>query len=124
MSKQIETVKALNHAFTVKDAQAFRALLHDQYTFRGAMMNMDSPDEAAGMLANCPFKASHQNAQFHEAGDTVVQTFDWVVTEPIQETIRMCSVITFRDGKIFHEELFYDTAKFPEGALEAMKATT
>ena len=36
----------------------------------------------------------------------------------------MCSVITFQDGKIFHEELFYDTAKFPEGALEAMKATT
>ena len=48
--------------------------------------------------------------------------FDWVVEEPFRGTIRMCDVITLRDGKVISEELFYDSAKFPKEILEGMKA--
>jgi hypothetical protein len=56
------------------------------------------------------------------AGDTVTHTFDWVVNEPFKGTIRMCNVIRLKDGKVFREELFYDSAKFPKEVLEGLKA--
>ena len=122
MSQAIEIVKKLNKAFETKDKVAFRSILHPKYTFRGSLMAMNSPEEAVEFLGNCPFKAKSENIQFHVAGDTVVQTFDWVVKEPFQGTIRMCDVITLKDGKVFSEELFYDSAKFPKEILESMKA--
>ncbi len=122
MSDPINLVKQLNKAFETKDAQAFRALLHPQYTFKGPLMQMASPEEAAEFLKSCPFKANSENVQFIAAGDHVVQTFDWIVKEPFQGTIRMCECITIKDGKIFAGELFYDSAKFPKEVLESMKA--
>ncbi len=122
MSQSIEIVKKLIKAFEIKDQATFASLLHPRYTFKGAMMQMNNPKEAVEFMAQCPFKAKHQNAQFHEAGDTVIQIFDWVVEEPFKGTIHMCSVITLKDGKVFSEELFYDSAKFPKEVLEGMKA--
>ncbi len=122
MSQAIEIVKKLNKAFETKDKAAFRSLLHPKYTFRGSLMAMSSPEEAVEFLGNCPFKAKSENVQFYVAGDMVVQTFDWVVKEPFQGIIRMCDVIALKDGKVFSEELFYDSAKFPKEVLEAMKA--
>jgi hypothetical protein len=75
------------------------------------------------MLSHCPVKATNENVQFYVAGDHVIHTFDWVIHEPVQSTIRMCSVITLKDEKVFAEELFYDSARFPQEVLEAMKAT-
>ncbi len=121
MTEAIEIVKKLNRAFETKDQAAFASLLHPRYTFKGSMMQMNSPKEAVEFLAQCPFKAKHQNAQFHEAGDTVIQIFDWVVEEPFKGTIHMCSVITLKGGKVLSEELFYDSAKFPKEVLEGMK---
>lgn len=121
MSQAIEMIKKLNQAFETKDKAVFGSLLHPKYTFRGPLMAMNSPEEAVEFLGNCPFKAKSENVQFHAAGDTVVQIFDWVVSEPFKGTIRMCDIITFKDGKIFAEELFYDSSKFPKEILESMK---
>lgn len=123
MSQKIETVKKLHRAYETKDVQTFRALLHDQYTFHGPMMEVNGADEAAQTFTNCPFQGSNENVRFYEAGDHVIHTFDWVVREPFQASIRMCSVITFKDGRVFAEELFYDSAQFPQEVLESMKAT-
>jgi ketosteroid isomerase-like protein len=122
MSQATEIVKKMNLAFETKDQAAMRALLHPQYTFRGSLMSMNSPKEAVEFLGQCPFKGKSKNIQFYEAGDTVVQTFDWEVTEPFQSTIRMCDVIKLKDGKAISEELFYDSAKFPKEVLESLKA--
>ena len=122
MSQAIETVKKLNLAFETKDQATFASLLHPRYTFRGSLMQMNSPKEAVEFLAQCPFKAKSHNVRFYEAGDTVIQTFDWDVQEPFKGTIRMCDVITLKDGKIISEELFYDSAKFPKEILEGLKA--
>ena len=122
MSDAIEIVKKLNNAFETKDQAAFRSLLHPKYTFRGSLMALQSPEEAVQFLANCPFKAKSENVQFFVADNTVTQIFDWVVKEPFQGIIRMCDVIALKDGKVFSEELFYDSAKFPKEVLEGLKA--
>ena len=122
MSEAIEIVEKLNQAFETKDQVAMRSLLHEKYTFRGSLMALQSPEEAVQFLANWPFEAKSENIQFFVAGDTVTQIFDWVVKEPFQGIIRMCDVVTLKDGKVFSEELFYDSAKFPKEVLESMKA--
>ena len=122
MTQAIEIVKKLNQAFETKDQATFASLLHPSYKFRGSLMQMNSPKEAVEFLAHCPFKSKSQNVRFYEAGDTVIQTFDWVVEEPFKGTIRMCDVIILKDGKIISEELFYDSAKFPKEILEGLKA--
>ena len=122
MTQAIEIVKRLNRAFETKDQATFASLLHPNYKFRGSLMQLNSPKEAVEFLAQCPFKSKSQNVRFYEAGDTVTQTFDWVVEEPFKGTIRMCDVITLKDGKVISEELFYDSAKFPKEVLEGMKA--
>ncbi|MDP3920686.1 MAG: nuclear transport factor 2 family protein [Candidatus Omnitrophota bacterium] len=120
MSANIEIVKQIAKAFQSKDKEGFRSLLHDRYTFQGPVMQMSSPDEAAEYLSKCPMVATYQNALYTSADDKVVQVFDWVVSEPFQETFRMCSVVTIKDGKVFREELIYDSAKFPKEFLEQM----
>ena len=122
MTDAIEIIKKLNKAFETKDQSAFGSLLHPKYTFKGPLMQMNSPQEAVGFLANCPFKAKSENVQFFVSGNTVTQLFDWVVKEPFNGTLRMCDVITLKDGKIYAEELFYDSAKFAKGILESLKA--
>jgi len=124
MSTSIELVKQLATAFQNKDKQAFRALLHDEYTFQGPMMQMTSPDEAAEFLSKCPMKAKHENATYAEAGDKVIQVFDWVVSEPFQNTFRMCSMVTLKDEKVYKEELIYDSAQFPKEFLAQMSQGT
>ncbi len=121
MAQTIEIVKRLSRAFETKNQAAFALLLHPRYTFKGSLMQLGSPKEAVEFLAQCPFKAKNRNVQFHEAGDTVIQIFDWVVEEPFKGTIHMCSVITLKGGKVLSEELFYDSAKFPKEVLEGMK---
>ncbi len=122
MPDAIDIVKRLANAFETKDQAAFRSLLHPKYTFKGPLMALQSRDEAVEFLANCPFKAKSENVQLFVAGNTVTQLFDWVVKEPFQGRIRMCDVITLKDGQVFSEELFYDSAKFPKEVLESLKA--
>jgi hypothetical protein len=65
-------------------------------------------------------KAKHENAIYAELGNKVIQIFDWIVTEPFQNTFRMCSIVTIKDNKILKEELIYDSSKFPKEFLEQM----
>ena len=125
MPENIEIVKKLNQAFDRRDSKAFRALLHDSYTFRGPMMQFSSADEAAAFMSQCPMRAHNENVTFISESGRVVQAFDWKVTEPFQKTIRMCEILTLKEGKVVASELFYDSAQFPEEAkaeFEKMKA--
>lgn len=38
------------------------------------------------------------------------------------ENMRMCSFMTFKDGKLVSEEMFYDTAKIPQAMKDQIKA--
>jgi hypothetical protein len=122
MSDSIQIVKQLTKAFETKNAPAFRALLHSNYTFHGPCMKFGSPDEAAEFLKQCPFKARSENTHYIASGNEVVQTFDWVISEPFEATIRMAEHLTLKDDKILRAELFYDTSKMPSEAMEGMKA--
>ena len=120
MSQAIELVKRVNKALEKKDIKAYRDLLHSNYRFRGPMMELNDPDEAAAVMEACPFTHHNENAVYLNDGDKVVVIFDWVVTAPVKFSIHMAECLTVKDGLIAASELFFDTAKFPPEAMEVM----
>ncbi len=121
MTNNIDIVKRVNKAFETKDIEAAKALLHPKYTFKGPMMEANSPQELLEFMKMCPFSCQSENVSFVSEGNKVVQTFDWVSSAPVKFRMRMCDVMTIEDGKIRSEEMFYDTAKFPKEAAELMQ---
>lgn len=110
MSANIEIVKKLFEASTKKDFDTVRSLVAADYSLKDPMMELHGPEELVEMLAKCPGGGA-ENLVFVEQGDTVVTLFDGVAEGA--PSMRMCDVITIKNGKVQTEEMFYDTAKIP-----------
>lgn len=120
MHQAIDLVKRVNKALETKDIKTYRSLLHSNYKFKGPMMELNDPDEAAAVMEACPFNYHNENVVYVNEGDKVVTIFDWVVTAPVKFSIYMAECLTVKDGKIIGSELFFDTAKFPPEAMEIL----
>ena len=124
MSRLIEVAKKMTEAWQRKDQVAFRACLHDDYTFKGPMMEMKSANEAVECMTRCAFESTSENCEVCVDGNTLVHVFDWKVTAPFRATIPMVEVMEFEGEKIKRSRLFFDSALFPAEVKEQMMATT
>ena len=124
MSTMIDVAKRMTKAWEQKDEATFRACLHDNYTFKGPMMEMRSPEEALESMRQCPFEFTSENCEVVTEGNTLVHIFDWKVTVPFQATIPMVEVMNFEGEKVRRARLFFDSALFPAEVKEQMMAST
>lgn len=115
----ITLAKQLVAACMEKDFDTVRTLVDANYTLKDPMMTLQGAEELITMIEACPFECTMQNAQYLDAGDRVILTADNVVSGPEKFTWRMCDIMTFKNGKVVAEEMFYDTAQFPKSVLEA-----
>lgn len=120
----VEIVKRLNEACQAKDREAVESCLHKDFTFKDPTMSFDNPDEYVEFMMNCPFDGKLENAEMINAGDRVIQIIDCKMTRPSSFTIHMCDVLTFRDGKVISEEVFFDTKQIPEEASNAANSAS
>jgi ketosteroid isomerase-like protein len=116
MTSNVDTVKRLNAACQAKDFRMVESVLHPDFKFKDPTMTLNNPKEYLEFMQNCPFDGKLENATFIESGDKVVQILDCKMTKPSAFTMHMCDVLTFRDGKLVGEEVFFDTAQIPEEA--------
>ena len=124
MSTLVEVAKRMTQAWEKKDAAAFRSCLHDDYSFKGPMMEMKSPDEAVEFMNRCPFEFANENCEVVVEGQTLVHMFDWKVTAPFQATIPMVEVMEFEGEKVKRARLFFDSALFPAEIKAQMMSQT
>ncbi len=124
MSSMIDVAKRMTVAWEQKDEVAFRACLHDDYTFKGPMMEMRNPDEALDFMKRCTFEFTNENCEVVVEGKTLVHIFDWKVTVTFQGTIPMVEVMEFEGEKVKRARLFFDSALFPAEVKEQMMAAT
>ncbi len=124
MSTMIEVAKRMTKAWQEKDESTFRACIHDDYTFRGPMMEMRSANEALECMKQCAFECTTENCEVVAEGQTLVHVFDWKVTAPFQATIPMVEVMEFESDKVKRARLFFDSALFPEEVKQQMMAET
>ena len=113
MSALIDVAKKLIKAWEQKDESTLRACLHDDYSFKGPMMEMKSADEAVAFMNTCPFEFTNEHCEVMVEGKTLVHIFDWKVTAPFQATIPMVEVMEFEGEKVKRARLFFDSALFP-----------
>lgn len=120
MKDLTEIAKQLDTAWRSKDEATYRALLHKDYHFKGPMMEMKGAEEAVKFMKDCPFESSNKNCETVVQDNKLVHIFDWIVTAPFQATIPMVEIMEFEGGKLKKSRLFFDTAKFPAQAMDAM----
>jgi len=113
MSTLTDVAKRMTKAWEDRDEAAFRACLHDDYSFKGPMMEMKSANEAVEFMKRCAFEFTNTNCEVVVEGKTLVHVFDWNVTAPFQATIPMVEVMEFEGDKVKRARLFYDSALFP-----------
>jgi ketosteroid isomerase-like protein len=121
MTSNIEITKKLNEACMARDFATARSLLHTNYTLKDPQFVANSADEFIAFMQNCNSDARLENLSMVADGEIVVQVFDCVASNPVAYRVRMCAVLTFKDGKVLKEEMFYDTAAFPPEALNMQK---
>ena len=124
MSTMIDVAKQMTAAWQQKDEAAFRACLHDDYSFKGPMMEMNNADEAVDMIKRCAFEHTIENCEVVVEGKTLVHIFDWKVTAPFQATIPMVEIMEFEGDKVKRARLFFDSALFPAEIKEEIMAAT
>ncbi len=113
MSTLTDVAKRMTKAWEDRDEAAFRACLHDDYSFNGPMMEMKSANEAVEFMRRCVFEFTNTNCEVVVEGKTLVHVFDWNVTAPFQAIIPMVEVMEFEGEKVKRARLFYDSALFP-----------
>ena len=60
MSTMLDVAKQMTAAWEKKDEAAFRACVHENYTFKGPMMEMHSANEAVEFMQRCAFESTHE----------------------------------------------------------------
>ena len=46
-------------------------------------------------------------------GDNVAHMFDFIVSSPVEASVRMCECFEVKNGKIQSSRLYFDPAQFP-----------
>ncbi len=113
MSNVTEIVRAYCDAFAAKDLVALRGLLSDEFSFHGPMMATDGADNFIEQLQGFPFQPRYEASRMIVEGDNVAHMFDFVVSAPVEATVRMCECFEVKNGKIQSSRLYFDTAQFP-----------
>lgn len=121
MSDLIEIVKQITTAWQNKDEAAIRSLLHEDYHFKGPMMEMHGIEACIKFMHTCQYESSNKNCEAIVEGDKLVHIFDWEVTAPFQATIPMVEILEFVNGKVKNSRMFFDTAQFPAEFMEQME---
>ena len=124
MSTILDVAKQMTDAWTRKDEEGFRECLHDEYLFKGPMMEFKSPNEAVEFMHRCPFESTSENCEVVVEGNTLVHIFNWNVTAPFKANIPMVEVLEFASGKVKRARLYFDPALFPAEVKEQMMAAT
>ena len=121
MTNYIEAVKEMLEAWDNKDEAKIRSYLHEDYSFKGPMMEANNPDECIELMLSCPFGGKSKTTDIIVDGHKVVHAFDWTVTAPFEASIPMVEIMTFVDGKVKSSQMYYDTGLFPKDVMEQMQ---
>jgi len=112
-SLSIERQKAFDNFYAgamKKDAQQMRAVLTDDFAFRGPMTSFDNPDAFIDSLL--AVDADVTASRLIVDGGRVAHLFVLDVAAPIRAKVPMCDVLQFDGNRICAIELYTDPSLF------------
>ena len=111
MSSPAETVEQYFDAWTSKDFQTARSLLHDDLSFRGPLETVDHADALLQSLQGlAQIMTGAERLGVLAEGDEVAVTYD-LHTVPVPSA-HIAEWYTVRGGKIASIEAFFDARPF------------
>ncbi len=114
MASALATAERYLAAFSTGDIDTISSLVSDDIVFEGPMAHFEGREpfmQAMTGLAKT-WKSDHKRIRAIENGDSAALLYDFVMTEPIKQTVRMTEWYRVRNGKIDEIRLLFDTAKF------------
>ena len=112
MTTNSEILTSYYAAFESQDWATERALLHDDFRFRGPLQQSDGADQFIEDVR--PLKCQFKDVQMIEQGDTVMAFYTCDLSQPFTGSFRMAERVTFRENKLQSSELLYDARAFPQ----------
>ena len=113
VSQAIETVQKYFDSHKSHDPAAMRAMMTDDYTFDGPMMQAGSADEMMEKMQAFGCEMTNTIHSMVADGNTVAVQFTCDFKAPFSATLEMAEWLTVEGGKVKSSKLFYDTAKMP-----------
>lgn len=108
-----DTLKKFYAAMENHDWKTKRSLMHDDFAFKGPLMQACGADEMIAAIQQMNCSMTFADLTTAEAGDTVLAFFTCQMTQPAPTTFRCAERVTFKDGRIKSSELIYDARAFP-----------
>lgn len=123
MATPKEIVEAYGDAFSKKDFDRVRGLLHDtRFSFRGPMEAFDRADDLVAVLKKLgPIIKGMEKKKVFADGNDVCVIYDFVTTVPEIGTSRMAEWFHIQDGKISSINLYFDPRPYVAVFEQMMK---
>ncbi len=109
-----ETVLAYVKAVNASPTES-RALLADNFKYKGPTFSADTADEFMAMLGESAMEAELTTDVVIAEGNTVAHIGVLTLRAPVELVIRTCEIFVVENGLITFSELFFDTAKMSAG---------
>jgi len=112
LGNNMKTLEAFYTALENHDWKGARALLHDNFRFRGPSQQADSVDDfiATNRQINPDWK--FRDVEMTEDANIIMSFFTTIMTRPAQGSNRCAERVEIRHGKLASIELIYDSAGF------------
>ena len=111
--KNSEILKSFYTAMEKHDWPTKRGLLHDDFRFRGPLMQANSADEFIAAMKQMNGAMTFKDVEMLEQGDIVMSFFTCVMTQPATMEFRVAERVKMAGGKLQSSEIIYDARVFP-----------
>ena len=118
MQSPVDTVKVFYEAQLSKDWNRVRAILADNFTFKGVKSCFDSPDAFVAGISRISHEGVVVNSRYIVDGNNIAHVFTWRLTAPVNADIPMCEVFEVIGQQLKSSVLFYDSRAFPANTPE------
>lgn len=112
LSNHAKILKAFYTALENHDWSGARALLHDNFHFRGPTQQADSADTFIAVNRQINPDWKFRDVEMIEQADKIMCFFTTVMTQPAQGSNRCAERVEVKNGKLQSIELIYDSAGF------------
>lgn len=109
-----EILESFYAAMERHDWPTKRAMLHDDFRFRGPLMQTEGADRFIEGVKQFNCQVTFKDVQMIEQGDTVMSFFTFDMAQPFSGSFRMAERVTLRGGKLQSSELIFDARAFPQ----------
>jgi SnoaL-like protein len=112
MSDNMKTLEVFYTTLENHDWKGARAMLHDNFRFRGPNQQADSADAFIAVNQQISPDWKFRDGEMIENGNIVMSFFTTIMTRPAHGTVRCAERVEIKHGKLESVELIYDSAGF------------